>query len=187
MFFKFLLIFSLTISFVFCGSAEINVRTNGNYVTIKNGGPIESHIALDNIFKLVDPSNQLMGVATEMILGHHVSNNYPSRVFDIGLGMACLPRYFLHKYPSMEVHGTDMDSRVILKFGEVYREHMAKVIPKSEIDRLTITPNDGEELISNGILKTSNFDVIWLDILDDNYKSKDNLLFKRDFFDVVSS
>jgi predicted membrane-bound spermidine synthase len=182
----FILSLSLAVALVFCGSAEISITKTGNYITVVNGGPLQYHIDTNDVFRLVDPSNQLMGVATEMVIGHHHLNNYPTSVYDIGLGVACLPRYFLHRYPSMTINAADIDSRVIIKYGELYRNYMQTAIPKSELTRMTIAPSNGEDLVSSGMLQASQFDAIWLDILDDNYKSKENLLFKRDFFDVIT-
>lgn len=183
---SFTVLFSLFFTAILCGSSAITTTKTGNYITVSNGGPLEYHIDTNDVFRLVDPSNQIMAVATEMIIGHHRDIDYPTSVYDIGLGVACLPRYFLHRFPSMTINAADIDSRVIIKYGELYRNYMKDTIPKSELDRMTIAPSNGEDLVSSGMLQASQFDAIWLDILDDNYKSKENLLFKRDFFDVIS-
>jgi len=155
---------------------EATYERKGNQLEIKNGGPFNYHIDITNVYKLVDGSNQLMAIATKMV--HHT----PRSIFDIGFGVGCLSRYFLHENKALRIEATDLDFKTIQNvYAPIVTEYLTH-IPSDEFARLgTIKPSDGKQLISQ-IFSRTTFDVVWLDILDDNYKNPANLLFDSDFF-----
>jgi len=159
---------------IYCSGIETTVKKQGNFLVAKNGGPFDYHVDLNNVFRLVDGSNQLMALATRMVDAN------PKSIFDIGLGLGCLPRFFLHHDSSLQVDSTDLDYRVIESWGKIFREYFQDQVTEQEVSRHVIMPSDGAELIGT-IFAVTIFDVIWLDILDDNYKSDKNLLFNTTF------
>jgi len=184
---RFTIIVVLLFGFVFNAPAvnqkvenvDATYEKKGNQLTIKAGGPFDYHIDTTNVYKLVDGSNQLMAVATKMV--HHT----PKSVFDIGFGVGCLSRYFVHENKHLIVDATDLDYKIIQDvYAPIFNQYMTH-IPSSDVDRIRIKPSDGKQLISEIFQKTT-FDVVWLDILDDNYKNPANLLFDSDFFAKLS-
>jgi len=159
---------------------EATYEKKGNQLVIKNGGPIDYHIDIKNVYRLVDGSNQLMAVATKMI--HHT----PRSIFDIGFGVGSLSRYFVHENKNLIVDATDLDYKIIQDvYAPIMNEYMSH-ISGDEKDRIRIKPSDGKQLITEIFQKTT-FDVVWLDILDDNYKNPRNLLFDSDFFRKIDT
>lgn len=171
----FILILFAFIPIFLAATTETTYEEQGNYLTIKNGGPIAYHIDLKNPFRFVDPSTQLEAIASNMI------NTNPEIIFDIGFGVGLLARPFIHLYKNLEVYGCDIDSRVPILYGEIYHQYLKESVSLEEAnDRLKIYPDDAKVLIAES-LRGQEFDVIWFDIMDDNYDDESNLLFNHDF------
>lgn len=163
------------ISFVFLAfvfASNPTIKKEGDYLVSKHNGPFEYHVDLSDPFRLVDGANQLMAVGSMMLTPR------PESIFDIGLGMGCLPRHFLNRYANLRVKSTDTDYKVIQNFGEmnsVYFGRNARV--QSQTSRLSITPSDSLVLLET-VYQKEQFDVAWVDILDERHYGEQHVIKK---------
>lgn len=168
--------FIVVISFFFLAFAfakDPSIKKEGDYLVSKHGGPFDYHVDLSDPFRLVDGANQLMAVGSMMLTPR------PESIFDIGLGMGCLPRHFLNRYANLRIKSTDTDYKVIQNFGEMNSVYFGKNNRiQSQISRLSITPSDSLVLLET-VYQKEIFDVVWIDILDERHAGQQHVIKKQ--------
>jgi hypothetical protein len=160
------LCFALMISLAL--ASEPTIRRDGDYLVSKHYGAIDYHVDLQDPFRLVDGANQLMAVGSMML------NKRPNNILDIGLGLGCLPRHFLNRYPSLTVTSIDNNYKINVNWGLMNKEYFGTNQEiQAQSSRFTMPHGDGL-LTIEGPLRDQRFDVAWVDILDDRHVGQES-------------
>lgn len=168
-----IILFICIFALAFVVAKDPKIKKEGNYLVSKHEGPFDYHVDLSDPFRLVDGANQLMAVGSMMLTTN------PSTIFDIGLGMGCLPRHFLNRYPNLRVKSTDTDYKIIQNFGEMNNVYLAQNAQvQSQMSRLAITPSDSLVLLET-VYQKDRFDVVWVDILDERHYGEQHVIKKH--------
>lgn len=160
------LCFALMISLAI--ASEPSIRRDGDYLVSKHYGAIDYHIDLQDPFRLVDGANQLMAVGSMMLTSR------PTNILDVGLGLGCLPRHFLNRYPSLTVTSVDNNYKINVNWGLMNKEYFGTNQEiQAQSSRFTMPHGDGL-LTIEGPLSDQRFDVAWIDILDDRHVGQES-------------